>query len=236
MLNYLSRILPTSFRKLTVEEQRKWTIVLSANFITVAIQSFYLYRYLTYYVHPFAQFGIMTCMLLNLFGFYFFFKKQYVKASLSVLVPGTIDLIFLLFLAGGISSPGVFWLAVLPFLYGVFFGKKGSIVGTIITFSTYGLFLLAHFLGFRDSVITTEAEMHWEKVSNLFNYTFVSALYYISYTGAFERSNKKLNESKELIDNLFRVVLHDITNPISAIKMRIELMKKKSNEEGIVGL
>jgi hypothetical protein len=48
-------------------------------------------------------------MLLNLFGFYFFFKKQYVKASLSVLVPGTIDLIFLLFLAGGISSPGVFW-------------------------------------------------------------------------------------------------------------------------------
>jgi signal transduction histidine kinase len=235
MLNYLSQILPASFKKLTVEEQRKWTIVLSINIVTIAIQAFYLYRYNTYYDVPLANYFISTCMTFNLFGFYFFFKKQYEKAAVAVLIPGTLDLIFLIFLAGGINAPGTFWLAILPFFYGMFFGKIGSIVGAVVTFSTYGIYFLLYQLGYRDTVVTEDV-LFFERVSNLFNYTLITALYYISYTAAFERSNKKLNASKELIDNLFRVVLHDITNPISAIKMRLDLMKKKSDKESLDGL
>jgi signal transduction histidine kinase len=236
MINYLTRILPVSFKKLTIEEQRKWTIVLAINFITIAIQSFYLHRYNTYYKLPIANYVIGTCMFSNLFAFYFFCKQKYKSAAVSVLIPGTIDLIFLIFLGGGINAPGTFWLAILPFFYGVFFGKAGAILGAVITFSTYGLYLLLYSMGYRDSVVTSEEEMIWERTANLFNYSLVMALYYTSYTVAFERSNNKLIASKELIDNLFRVVLHDITNPISAIKMRLELMKRKADPASLGGL
>ncbi len=234
MLKFLSKMLPASFKSLTLEDQRKWTIVFAMNFVTVGIQSFYLYRFNTRYDLPFANYVILTCMGLNLLAIYFAFKKEYQKAAILVLIPGTIDLIYLIYVAGGISAPGTFWLAVLPLFYGAFFGKKGAVVGSLITFSTYGLYVLLHNLGFKETVVINEEDMYFERLSNLFNYTLITALYYISYTAAFERSNKKLSASKDLIDNLFRVVLHDITNPISALKMRLELMKRKSSDQDMV--
>jgi signal transduction histidine kinase len=136
-------------------------------------------------------------------------------------------------MGGGIEAPGIFWLAVLPFFYGMFYGRRGAIVGMCITFSTYGFYLTLREYGFSGTIVMSEEEMYVERISNIFNYSLIMALYYISYTTAFERSNQKLAESKELIDNLFRVVLHDITNPISAVKLRTRLLKKKISEEQI---
>lgn len=129
MLNRLIKYLPKSFSNFSVEEQRKWTIVFSTNLVTIGIQCFYLYRFMFDYKILWASTFSIVCMAFNLMAFYYFFKQKYIRAAVSVLIPGTADLIFLIFLAGGIEAPGTFWLAILPFFYGMFFGRNGSIVG-----------------------------------------------------------------------------------------------------------
>jgi signal transduction histidine kinase len=231
MISFLVKFLPPQFRGLSGDEQRQWTIVLSVNCFTIALQLFYLHRHIVQHNFTQASYIIIPCLFLNLTAFIFSFKKNYFWASRLVVAPATIDLIYLILIAGGITAPATFWLALLPFFYGMFFGKKGSIFGAVITFLTFIFYLVLDYFGFVYILTLSENERYFEVVTNLFNYSLITALYYISYTSAFERSNKQLASSKELIDNLFRVVLHDITNPISVVKLRSKMLKKKLSKE-----
>jgi signal transduction histidine kinase len=233
MIQYSIKLLSVKFKNLSVEEQRKWTIVFLVNTVTIFIQLYYLYRFNFQTVRFEANFVIIPCLILNLLPLYFYKRKNFSLAAFSVLVPGTVDLIYLIFFVGGINAPGPFWLSILPFFYGAFFNKKGAVAGAIVTTLTYAVFILVDQFGGGTPAPYSEADMYWERIYNLINYNIILGLYFISYTSAFERSNKTIAESKELIDNLFRVVLHDITNPISAVKLRTRLLKKKIPVEHI---
>lgn len=229
LLDKLSLLLPRSHKKLQPDEKRKWLTVLMINIITIMIQFVYLYRYnFLHFVYS-ANFIILPCLIFNLLAFYFYFKKNYFYAALFVLLPGTLDLIYLIFTAGGMEAPGTFWIAILPFFFGTFFDKKGAIVGTVVAFSTYIFYWVIGTYIEMPTVTATHNEYISEKIMNLFNYSIITAFYYISYTAAYEKSSKTLMNQKNTIDNLFRVVLHDMTNPISSAKLRLALMKKQNS-------
>lgn len=223
--------MPKDFQKLPLGEQRKWMTVFLMTLVTIGIQLYYWYHFNFQTIRYEANITIIPCLALNLLTFYYFKKRDLSKASLVVLIPGTVDLIYLIYFVGGINAPGTFWLSILPFFYGAFMGKRGAICGMIVAFITYIALIVIDLYFDGPKAPYTEVQMYWERIYNLGNYSLILALYFISYTSVFERNNKKLEEQKTMIDNLFRVVLHDITNPISAVKLRMMLLKKKVSSD-----
>ena len=171
LLDKLTLLLPKSKRSLDPDSQRKWLTVLLINFLTICIQIFYLYRLNFLHYKPIVNFITIPCLICNLLAFYFYYKNIYFYSALFVILPGTVDLIWLIFMAGGIGAPGVFWIAILPFFYGTFFDKKGAIIGTIITFSTYAFYYIAENYMVMPTVTTTYEAYHREKFTNLINYS-----------------------------------------------------------------
>jgi len=137
-------------------------------------------------------------------------------------------------MGGGISAPATYWISLYPFLYGFFFEKKGMKIGIALTILAYFSYILLDHYVDGPMVAAWPEEYKTEKIFNLFNFSFVLTCFYFSFSSTYEKANRKLETQKETIDNLFRVVLHDVTNPLSAIKLRFSLYEKTQNMSDFV--
>jgi signal transduction histidine kinase len=158
---------------------------------------------------------------------------DFTKAAIGVLIPTTVNTYYMIYMGGGIKAPATYWIAIFPFLYSLYFDKKGMIVGSLVTLTSYlSYILLDHYIDL-PMIASWPHEYKQEKIYNLFYFSTIFILFYFSFSSTYEKANRQLELQKETIDNLFRVVLHDITNPLSVIKLRLGLIKMKKDLSGL---
>ncbi len=231
MLDRLIKYFPSSHKINTPEQYRLWSILVLVMIIAAVIQIFFigLVTYQEKMLVGYIAYFSIPCLLVSLSAFYFYYKNNYKFSTLAVLIPGTLNAIFLIYYVGGINAPGPFWLAILPVFYGTFFNVRGAHYGVAVSLLSYIGLVVADSYGIVTAPPYSKEDLYKERVINLISFTIGLAMFYSAYTSAYLESNQKLESQRERIDNLFRVVLHDITNPLSAATLRMSLMKKSNN-------
>lgn len=139
----------------------------------------------------------------------------------------------MLYASGGTSAPGIFWLAAIPLALGVLLGLRGTYVGyaIIVIAFFYFQYLKAHNLG--PNIVADHGDYAQEKVFNLAAFLIFTSFTTHHYIRGEQRWMQRLTEKNIDIDNLLRVLLHDVANSLSSIAYNLLKAKKGHPQEDI---
>jgi signal transduction histidine kinase len=183
------------------------------------IQNEFMFNHRKWHPH------VIAMMVLTLIGRYVYHKtKNYNLAATIIFTSGVLTAATLIYAAGAIKAPGVFQFALFPLATGAIFGHRyvkwgilGVMVVMIITLS-YGYYHPPeHFIYSYET----------EKITNTVIFIVVSTLLMNSHTKHIEEKDREIGVQKEEIDNLLRIVIHDIASPISVVDMRLVMLRDK---------
>jgi signal transduction histidine kinase len=154
-------------------------------------------------------------------------SKNFTISSVYLITLSLLCLSFLLYTAGGVEAPGIFWLAASPLLTGILLGLPGVIGGYLFISAIVALFWYLHSLGIGPNIVAEQNIYAQEKLINLLIFIFFSSFIAHHFFERERNYTKQLQEHNLDIDNLLRVLLHDIANTLSS--MTYNLMRAKED-------
>lgn len=131
---------------------------------------------------------------------------------------------------GGFFSTTVIWLTILPLIVGVVSSVRHMMfwalmvtIGLIIEFmiTSYGLST--------DQI--NEFGRIWGQLNIVFGYGFINICLIYAYKDRELRAMMKLEAKQKKIKSLFRILIHDLSNPLTLIMFSKEALEKKPSEE-----
>ena len=139
----------------------------------------------------------------------------------------------MIFFTGGIESPAVFWIGVLPICASTVLGKRWALIGAFLSLTVMGSFVALGMMGpnYHYQVIPGVDEFIIERNMNSIVFVIVMAAltYMISYLT--EKSLKMLRHKNRQIEELLRIVVHDLNNPITVLKSKVRQVERKKEFE-----
>lgn len=148
--------------------------------------------------------------------------KDYYQITIMALIVSLLSVTLLIFEAGGVFAPGSFWLASYPITFGILLGQKGTKIGSVILIVILVMLLSLEHLGIRGSFIMNKETFETERIINLINF----AVYIILNTHYFinneTKSRIKLKEKSDEVENLLRVVVHDVSTPLTVCGITLD--------------
>lgn len=134
------------------------------------------------------------------------------------------------YVAGGLLAPGVFWLAILPLVGGLNFGLPGATIGSIITSIYIGfLYIFSQFVVL-PNLVEKYSNYQFEKQFNLILFTLVVS-YLANYFLRSQRSiQNELIVQKQKFEGLLSILIHDIANPLTAIRSNIKVALREPQQ------
>lgn len=155
------------------------------------------------------------------------FSKDYFLTALSAIMLASLLLTILLYEAGGLDAPGLFWLAAIPVTFAIALGRTGGIIGSVFLLLSIILFVATNFMGIQIGIIKfTEDSYRTERLINLFTfslYIIFTTQYYIRNE---EKASAELQVSRKEVETLLRTVMHDIATPVTVSTMGMQLLQK----------
>ncbi|WP_374079104.1 sensor histidine kinase [Bdellovibrio bacteriovorus] len=158
--------------------------------------------------------------------------KNYLYSALTLGAVAISLLTYLLYTAGGGDAPGVFWLAAVPLVLGILIGLPGAVAGYFIIAAVIVFFWYMKANDMGPNVIAEYGDYGREKLFNLVTFLIFSCFTTHQYIMGEERFMKRLMEKNLDIENLLRVLIHDIANTLSS--MTYNLVKAKEDRENSV--
>ncbi len=160
------------------------------------------------------------------------FLKSYTWAAITVCGITSLLTSILIYLGGGIEAPGLLWVASYPLVLGVLLGLKGARVGYLVVVLNMLVFFLCDRLGIGPHIVAEFGNLKEERILNVFAFfLFVStsAHFYsrreVKFTASLMRKNLD-------VENILRLLLHDIANTIS--RMTYNLIRHKEGQEDAI--
>lgn len=148
-------------------------------------------------------------------------------ATSIVLLSGFIFQFFHAFYTGGFESSSVIWFSIFPFLAGIILGIRNLIIWTIISLS--GVVSL-YFLGDSTLSVINRIGILWAQGNITIGYILVNFTLVYSYIYFKNTNNRELSEKNKSIEELLRIVSHDIANPLTVIMGKIHQVKSQVQE------
>ncbi|WP_127716200.1 HAMP domain-containing sensor histidine kinase [Halobacteriovorax sp. HLS] len=176
------------------------------------IQLVFLYRFYfdgflicVYFLLPFIPINTAAIILLK--------KHERHYSSYMICFSGALTAVTLIWLFGGFKAPAPFWIAFSPLFFGALFGRKSLPVSIAYMLSSYAIFY------FFDSPIQLQPKAYLEeKLVNLAMLSLIIPIVVYGYLNSFDKYQRNLNEQYRRNKKLLRVLLHDISNPLSVIR------------------
>ena len=154
--------------------------------------------------------------------------KRFSKVLL--LVPTQVFMTDLIFWAGGLRAPGVFWLSAMPIVWALLYQIRGLLVGLVITLMTYGYFwMIEEGLPLTEFFPSMDA-IERARLENLVLFTLFMASFVMAYTIVILQSQKKVTEKQKEVEALLRILVHDISNPLMIIHGNLTMSQRKGVE------
>lgn len=157
--------------------------------------------------------------------------NNYYRTTILALLISLLSVTLLIFDAGGVSAPGSFWLASYPITFGILLGEKGVKAGSIILLLVLGVLLYLEHLGIRGSFVMDEKTFHLERIINLVNFAFYIILNTYYFIRNESKSRSKLKEKSEEVENLLRIVVHDLSTPLTVCGITLEQLVEEQKEQ-----
>ena len=141
------------------------------------------------------------------------------------------------FYTGGFESDILIWFGILPVLAGIIAGRRAAVFWSIMVTIWSAVYLILHLNGFVfPNLISPKGELIAHSFM-VFGWIFLgTCMIYVVLTMN-ENQEKKLAEQNTKIDDLFRVLFHDLAGPLSRISIGLNISKKEvmpdSKEHGL---
>lgn len=155
-----------------------------------------------------------------------FTRNSYIPLNV-LLAAGALHQGTFAFYTGGFNSNILIWYGILPMLGGVCAGRKGAITWTLITVMVATVFFLLFLNGYEFPHLISTKGFVWAQSFLVFGWIFLSSSIVIVYAGLREHSEKLLQEQGQKIDDLFRVLFHDLANPLGRITIGLSIAKRQ---------
>lgn len=155
----------------------------------------------------------------------------------TLLAAGIIHQSSFAYFTGGFDSNILIWFGILPMLGGVICGQKGAITWFIITILIAFIFFVLHLSGHQFPNLISVTGHLWAQACLIFGWIFLSSSIVIVYAGLRENTEQLLKDQGKKIDELFRVLFHDLANPLGRIAIGLSIAQRQSqNNEMSRGL
>lgn len=199
--------------------------------IVTSISLIYILRYnFEYAVHEYNMFLVPVWILLAIAPLISIrYSGSFLLSSALLCGISTALLIYLLYTAGGLSAPGVFWLTAIPLGFGILMGIKATLVGNAIVVCTFLFFWYLHTAGHGPNVIAEYADYEGEKLFNLVTFLIFASFTIHHFLNSEAKHHRRLLEKNTNVENLLRVLIHDIANTLTS--MTFNLLKAKEDAE-----
>lgn len=147
-----------------------------------------------------------------------------------MLLAGLIHQATFSYFTGGFLSNIIIWFGVLPFLGALIAGQRGAILWCIISLSAAGTFFALHLRGHGfPNLISTEGHLTAQIFISV-GLIFLTSTLSFFYLHQEAKQRAAEIEQKDRIENLFRVLCHDLGNPLALLQMAIEQVQRTEDE------
>jgi signal transduction histidine kinase len=131
------------------------------------------------------------------------------------------------YFTGGFESPLLISLGILPLLGGMIGGRRGAVFWGLISISVALGFLLLELMGHPFPRTMTPDGQFLGHTLHVFGWIILSSSIVVVYTGLREHSEMLLRDQGQKIDDLFRVLYHDLANPLGRVAIGLSLARKR---------
>lgn len=139
------------------------------------------------------------------------------------------------FFTGGYDSFTLKWFSILPMLAGVICGMRSALIWGFITLFGTSIFLILKLLDFDFPNEISETGRVWGNALILYGYIFLTTVMILIFVSIQSYSEKLLQEQGQKIDDLFRVLFHDLANSLGRINIGLSIARKGNHhaEKGV---
>lgn len=155
------------------------------------------------------------------------FTKNYFISAITLASAAAFLVTYLLYTAGGGDAPGIFWLASYPLVLGILLGIPGAFFGYGLVGFIVVIFWILQSQNIGPNIIAEHGNYGREKLFNLVIFLIFTSFTTHHYIKGEEHFTKRLMEKNMDIDNLLRVLIHDIANTLSS--MTYNLIKARED-------
>lgn len=191
------------------------------------------YAFLAYLTISSPAPGIVgfTCALIHLLSPLFFrFSRNVFAITNIMLASGMVHQATFAYHTGGFTSFSLKWLAILPMLGGLICGSKGAITWGIVTLLLSASFLTLELQGYSFPMLITENGLLIGHALIQFGWIGLSSVLIGVYIVMREGTERILNEQSKKVDELFRVLFHDLANPLGRLDIGLTIAKRQKND------
>lgn len=127
---------------------------------------------------------------------------------------------------GGFMSNILIWYGILPLFGGIIGGRRGAITWFCSTVFISLIFFMLHLNDYVFPNLISPLGKVWSQAMLVFGWIFLSSTVVIVYTGLREHTEKILHQQGQKIDDLFRVLFHDLANPLGRISIGLSIAQR----------
>jgi signal transduction histidine kinase len=174
--------------------------------------------------------GILASVIHLLSPLLYRFTRNIFLVTFVLLGAGVIHQGTFAFYSGGFMSAILIWPGILPMLGGIMEGIRSAVVWSIISLTLALCFLLMHLQGYDFPVAISSTGYQLSQGFIVLGWIFLNTTLIILFLRHRDKTESVLKIQGERIDGLFRVLFHDLSNPIGKIHFGSRLMDKARNE------
>ena len=173
----------------------------------------------------------LTCSLIHLLSpLLFRYTNSTYLISNVLLGAGIVHQSAFTYYTGGFLSNILIWFGILPLIGGMISGRKGAITWSITSILVSFTFFLMHINDYQFPNLISPTGYLWSHAFLVFGWIFISTTIVVVYSGLREHSEDLLQKQSQKIDDLFRVLFHDLANPLGRITIGLSIAKKQLPE------
>lgn len=152
-------------------------------------------------------------------------------ASTVMLASGLIHQFVFSFYSGGFTSQIIAWIAAPPLFAGFLIGMRGAISWSFLSLAYLLFFLILDLNNYNFPDLLSPHGHMMAHGGTVFSWLLLNTIFIICFLKINGHSAKLQNEQNKKIDDLFRVLFHDLANPLGRIGIGLSICKKQNNSD-----
>ncbi|MGE3610096.1 MAG: sensor histidine kinase [Bacteriovoracaceae bacterium] len=146
-----------------------------------------------------------------------------------ILGSGVLHQFIYTYYSGGFFSDVIVWISIPPLFGGLLLGQTGAIIWSGISLLYIAYFFIQHLQQFQfPNLLAVEGHI-LAHGATAFCWVFLSTIFIICFVKMNALTIRQQKEQNKKIDDLFRVLFHDLANPLGRIGIGLNICKKQNN-------
>jgi len=131
------------------------------------------------------------------------------------------------YFSGGLENNILIWFAMLPIIAGIVSGKKASLIWGSISLMMTGILVIINSFHFTFPNHLSKDGLFYSRFIIHIGFTVIITSLTFHYTKSKAKSERLLQNQKAKIEDLFRVLFHDLANPLSRVHIGLSIIKQE---------